>query len=155
MAEEDLDNCEQGGLIPSGKLYYTISEVCRATNLEPHVLRYWESEFPQLRPKKNRSGKRAYKDRDIEIVCRIKRLLYEEKYTITGAKRKLTEERKETQDAVPVRSSPKPEEPQTLPPPPLEAETQLELFGTVPQSSSSDFICGLRRELEEILKLLK
>jgi DNA-binding transcriptional MerR regulator len=70
------------------KTYYSISEVCAQTGLEPHVLRYWESEFPQLRPKKNRAGNRAYRDRDIRIVEYIKYLLYEEQYTIQGAKRK-------------------------------------------------------------------
>jgi DNA-binding transcriptional MerR regulator len=70
------------------KTYYSISEVCARTGLEPHVLRYWETEFPQLRPKKNRAGNRAYREKDIELVEYIKRLLYEEQYTIPGAKRK-------------------------------------------------------------------
>jgi DNA-binding transcriptional MerR regulator len=74
------------------KVYYSISEVCEKTGVEPHVLRYWEKEFGQLRPKKNRAGNRAYRDRDIEIVRRIKTLLYDEQYAIAGAKKKLTEE---------------------------------------------------------------
>lgn len=61
------------------------------TELEQHVLRYWESEFPQLKPKKNRAGNRAYREKDIEIINYIKHLLYEEKFTITGAKKKLSE----------------------------------------------------------------
>jgi len=73
------------------KLYYSISEVCSMTELEQHVLRYWESEFPQLKPKKNRAGNRAYREKDIEIINYIKHLLYEEKFTITGAKKKLSE----------------------------------------------------------------
>ncbi|MDR3013106.1 MAG: MerR family transcriptional regulator [Chitinispirillales bacterium] len=77
------------------KLYYTISEVCQMTNLEPHALRGWEKDFTQLRPKKNRSGNRAYKDRDIELILRIKHLLQEEKYTVSGAQKKITEERRE------------------------------------------------------------
>lgn len=72
----------------SRKTYYSISEVCAQTGLEPHVLRYWESEFPQLHPKKNRAGNRAYRDRDIEIIRYIQYLLYEEQYTIPGAKKK-------------------------------------------------------------------
>ena len=59
------------------KVYYSISEVCRMMGLEPHVLRYWESEFPQLRPKKNRAGNRAYRDKDIRLIEYIKYLLYE------------------------------------------------------------------------------
>ncbi|HMD68658.1 MAG TPA: MerR family transcriptional regulator [Chitinivibrionales bacterium] len=78
-------------MLDKGKTYYSISEVCAATALEPHVLRYWESEFAQLRPKKNRAGNRAYRDKDIEIVRYIKYLLYEEQYTIPGAKKKLAE----------------------------------------------------------------
>ena len=75
------------------EIYYSISEVCAQTELEPHVLRYWESEFSQLRPKKNRAGNRAYRDRDIEIVRFIKNLLYEEKFTIPGARKKLADAR--------------------------------------------------------------
>jgi DNA-binding transcriptional MerR regulator len=75
------------------KTYYSISEVCIQTGLEPHVLRYWETEFPQLRPKKNRAGNRAYRDKDIDIVRFIKHLLYEEQYTIPGAKKKLLDVR--------------------------------------------------------------
>lgn len=71
------------------KLYYSISEVSEMTSLKPYVLRYWESEFPQLKPSKNRAGNRIYRNSDIEIIRSIKRLLYTEKYTIEGARRKL------------------------------------------------------------------
>lgn len=77
-------------MLNSKKTYYSIREVCDKTSLEPHVLRYWESEFSLLRPKKNRAGNRAYREKDIEIVLIIKRLLYDEKYTIPGAKKKLS-----------------------------------------------------------------
>lgn len=79
-------------MIPK-KLYYSISEVCSYTELEPHVLRYWESEFSQLKPKKNRAGNRAYREKDIDLIKYIKHLLYEEKFTIPGAKKKLNETR--------------------------------------------------------------
>lgn len=78
-------------MIENKKTYYSISEVCAKTKLEPHVLRYWESEFAQLRPKKNRAGNRAYRDKDIEAIQYIKYLLYEEQFTIPGAKKKLSE----------------------------------------------------------------
>jgi len=78
-------------MLDNKKVYYSISEVCVKTSLEPHVLRYWETEFPQLRPKKNRAGNRAYREKDIDVVRYIKHLLYQEKYTIPGAKKKLTE----------------------------------------------------------------
>jgi DNA-binding transcriptional MerR regulator len=80
-------------MLDNKKTYYSISEVCAKTGLEPHVLRYWESEFAQLRPKKNRAGNRAYREKDIEIIRYIKFLLYEEQYTIPGAKKKLSEAR--------------------------------------------------------------
>ena len=80
-------------MLNSKKTYYSIREVCDLTGLEPHVLRYWESEFSLLRPKKNRAGNRAYREKDIEIILMIKRLLYEEKFTIPGAKIKLAEQK--------------------------------------------------------------
>lgn len=71
------------------KLYYSIGEVSEMTDLEQHVLRYWESEFDQLKPRKNRAGRRVYTDEDIGMVRRIQHLLKEEKYTIEGAKQVL------------------------------------------------------------------
>jgi DNA-binding transcriptional MerR regulator len=75
------------------KLYYSISEVSRLTGLEPYVLRYWETEFDDLRPQKNRAGNRIYSNRDIKLILRIKELLREERYTIEGAKAILRAER--------------------------------------------------------------
>lgn len=75
------------------KLYYSISEVAEFTDLEAHVLRYWETEFEQLQPKKNRAGNRVYTDRDIAVVERIRHLLRDEKYTIEGARQVLARER--------------------------------------------------------------
>jgi DNA-binding transcriptional MerR regulator len=80
------------------KLYSSIREVSEATGLKPHVLRYWETEFDVLRPKKNRAGNRTYTARDIEIVERIQRLLREEKYTIEGARSALDRELKADDD---------------------------------------------------------
>ncbi len=73
------------------KLYYSISEVAEMTDVKPYVLRFWEKEFPQLHPKKNRGGNRTYQRREIVLVNRIKTLLYEEGYTIEGARQKLSE----------------------------------------------------------------
>jgi DNA-binding transcriptional MerR regulator len=80
--------------IPS-KLFFKIGEVCELTDTQPYVLRYWESEFPALAPAKNNSGQRIYRRRDIETILRIKTLLYEEGFTIAGAKKKLEQEMKE------------------------------------------------------------
>lgn len=71
------------------KLYYSISEVSKITSLKPYVLRYWESEFPELRPSKNRAGNRIYRINDIKLIFLIKKLLYQEKYTIEGARQRL------------------------------------------------------------------
>src|ERR1700752_413028 len=71
------------------KLFFKIGEVCEITDTQPYVLRYWESEFPALAPAKNSSGQRIYRRRDIETVLRIKQLLYEEGFTIAGAKKRL------------------------------------------------------------------
>jgi len=68
------------------KLYYSISEVSRLTGLEPYVLRYWETEFSEIRPQKNRAGNRIYSNRDIKFILRIKELLREQRYTLEGAK---------------------------------------------------------------------
>ena len=76
-------------------LFFKIGEVCELTETQPYVLRYWESEFPALAPAKNNSGQRIYRRRDIETILRIKSLLYEEGFTIAGAKKKLEQEMKD------------------------------------------------------------
>ena len=74
--------------------FYSIGEVCTLTELKPHVLRYWESQFKLLNPAKNRSGNRVYARREVELILLVKHLLYTEKYTIDGARQKLDEHRK-------------------------------------------------------------
>lgn len=74
--------------------FYSIGEVCSLTELKPHVLRYWESQFKVLNPAKNRSGNRVYARREVELILLVKHLLYTEKYTIDGARQKLDEHRK-------------------------------------------------------------
>ena len=71
------------------RLYYSISEVAEITGLKPYVLRFWEKEFPHLRPKKNRAGNRTYQIKDIDLIKQIKELLYENGFTIEGARAKL------------------------------------------------------------------
>jgi len=82
-------------MVKPTKMYYSITEVAELTGLKPHILRYWETEFSILHPKKNRAGNRAYRKKDIETVKLIKRLLYTEGYTIEGAKRQIRKLRKE------------------------------------------------------------
>ncbi len=74
--------------------FFSIGEVCELTELKPHVLRYWESQFRFLNPAKNRSGNRVYQRREIELILLVKHLLYTEKYTIEGARQKVDEHRK-------------------------------------------------------------
>jgi DNA-binding transcriptional MerR regulator len=78
------------------KLYYSISEVSKLTGLEQYILRYWETEFEQLKPAKNNAGNRIYTNKDIKLILQIKQLLREEKYTIEGAKKILEESNTES-----------------------------------------------------------
>ncbi len=74
--------------------FFSIGDVCELTDLKPHVLRYWESQFKFLSPSKNRSGNRVYTRREVELVMLVKHLLYTEKYTIEGARQKVDEQRR-------------------------------------------------------------
>ena len=74
--------------------FFSIGEVCQLTELKPHVLRYWESQFRFLNPAKNRSGNRVYQRREIELIMLVKHLLYTEKYTIEGARQKIEQYRR-------------------------------------------------------------
>ena len=74
------------------KLFYRIGEACKKVDIQPYVLRYWETEFPALDPQKSKSGQRVYSEEEIRLIGRIKELLYEEGYTIAGAKKKLESE---------------------------------------------------------------
>ncbi len=111
------------------KLYFRIGEVGSLLSLEPYVLRYWESEFPSLAPKKSASGHRLYRRKDVELLLKIKHLLYEKRYTIDGAKQFLLTERKTT-PTVPAQSE------------------QPDLF-------ASEILPGIRKELVAIVQLLK
>ena len=80
---------EYGDSISSERLYYRIGEVSRITGLKPHVLRYWESEFRVIKPHKEGSFQRLYRRKDLELILKIKKLLYEDGFTIAGAKKKI------------------------------------------------------------------
>jgi DNA-binding transcriptional MerR regulator len=107
------------------KLYYSISEAAALTKIKPHVLRYWESQFKMLRPKKNKAGNRMYRKRDLKLILLIKELLYEQGFTISGAKKKLQDEKDAIRD-------------------------QLEFsFGDVDRAA---LLLEVRRELESLLR---
>lgn len=82
------NNAPAGRVMPD-KLYFRIGEVAEIVGVEPHVLRYWETEFRSVRPEKSRRGQRVYSRRDVDTLLRVKELLYGHRYTIAGAKRKL------------------------------------------------------------------
>src|SRR5215831_5992057 len=96
MDSKTLNDPEELAMQPAieipEKLFFKIGEVAEIVGEEQHVLRYWESEFPMLAPQKNRAGQRTYRRKDVEMAVRIKELLYDEQYTIAGAKKKLATE---------------------------------------------------------------
>src|SRR5919107_1352806 len=99
------------------RLYYKIGEACKELGIQPYVLRYWETEFPALAPSKSRSGQRVYSEKELEIIKRIKQLLYEEGYTIAGAKKKLETELADGSLAEPAEPEAAAETPATTPVP--------------------------------------
>ena len=110
------------------KLFFRIGEVADLTGVPPYVLRYWESEFKLLRPRKNHAGQRVYRKGDIELVLRIKRLLYEDRLTMEGAKKRLLQESRTRVQ-------------------------QLELPGPDPQTL--ELLRGIRAHLEGMRKILR
>ncbi|MGD2067457.1 MAG: MerR family transcriptional regulator [Gemmatimonadota bacterium] len=107
------------------KAYYSIGEVCDLVGLKPHVLRYWETQFDVLKPNKNRAGNRVFRPKEIELVLLVKHLLYDEKYTIDGARQRLQE----------MKSSGELE------------EGQQEVL-------EPEFLQGMKEELHELLQIL-
>jgi DNA-binding transcriptional MerR regulator len=86
--------------LPTGRLYYSISEVSDLVGVKPHVLRYWETQFKMLRPKKGRGGARMYRKRDVETLFEIKQLLYDQRFTIAGARRRILDGKSEERDQI-------------------------------------------------------
>jgi DNA-binding transcriptional MerR regulator len=114
------------------KLYFRIGEVAKLAGIKPYVLRFWETEFNGLGPKKSGTGHRLYRRKDVEMVLEIKRLLYDRRYTIEGARKVL--------ESKPKRQAP----------PPVKQNKQAELFST-----GFSFHKELRKELTEILALME
>lgn len=80
-----------GGLSGRKREYFTIGEVCELLGIKAHVLRYWETQFPELAPPKSKAGSRLYRPKELELIARIQHLVHEERYTIEGARNKLAE----------------------------------------------------------------
>jgi len=113
--------------IPTGRLYYSISEVSDMIGVKPHVLRYWETQFKMLRPKKGRGGARMYRKRDVEVLFEVKQLLYDHRFTIAGARRKLLDDRG--------------------------SKEQMEL--TFARTDREEMLRALRRDMEGLLTILQ
>jgi DNA-binding transcriptional MerR regulator len=128
------------------KRLYKIGEVCRLADVQPYVLRYWETEFPALAPNKSGGGQRLYTQREIDVILRIKQLLYSEGFTIAGAKKKLEAELAAPAAAVPSAS----------------AEVAAPPVAAVPRSARNDVrrdrerqaLLDVKRELSALLELL-
>src|SRR5579883_2091275 len=117
------------------KLYFRIGEVARLAGIKPYVLRFWETEFPSLGPRKSGTGHRLYRRKNVELVLEIKRLLYEKRYTIEGA-RKMLESRGKTEAVRPAK--------------PTRAKAQTALF-----DDSASILETVRKELQSLAEMLK
>ena len=127
-----LNEREPENPISSERLYYRIGEVSRITGLKPHVLRYWESEFRVIKPHKGESLQRLYRRKDLDLIFKIKKLLYEEGYTIAGAKKKIRDlEREENR------------------------QMKLKLVERGPNGRDRDLLIAVREELKGIRKMLE
>jgi DNA-binding transcriptional MerR regulator len=136
------------------KLFFKIGEVCEITDTQPYVLRYWESEFPALAPAKNSSGQRIYRRKDIETVLRIKQLLYEEGFTIAGAKKRLEAEasgRGPTPSSMAAEAAPAAPEPVAAPP--VAAEPTSDATARA-EADVRDLLLQVRDQLREMLTLM-
>lgn len=123
---------EDANAISSDRLYYRIGEISRITGLKPHVLRYWESEFKVIKPYKGGSLQRLYRKKDLDLILKIKKLLYEEGFTIAGAKKKIRDlERKESR------------------------QTELRLIEKRPNGKDRELLISIREELMGIKKMLE
>lgn len=122
---------EHGESLPGlpDRLYYSIRDVAEYTGVKPHVLRYWEQEFPSLRPRKNRAGNRSYRPRDIREVLTIKKLLYENGFKIDGARRILREEPEKIE--------------------------QLDLLGKAPEEVRKEKVARLKRDVADLLEFVR
>jgi DNA-binding transcriptional MerR regulator len=148
------------------KLYFKIGEVCDLVGVQAHVLRYWETEFPQLSPQKNRSGQRSYRRRDVEISLRIKELLYDDMYTIAGARKKLQNELREPPKLKIVHPEPHPQqsEDETDAPGLFDEDIELEDYQAVAASNGTglgfnpkqrEALRSLSKQLLELSEMLK
>ena len=122
---------DHGPVLPNlpEKLYYSIREVSDYTGVKAHVLRYWEQEFPTLKPRKNRAGNRSYRPRDIQQIMMIKKLLYDDGFKIDGARRLLKEEPEKIE--------------------------QLDLLAAPPEAQRKEKVARLKRDVADLLEFVR
>lgn len=134
ITDSDGGTSPQTTKIPN-RLFFRIGDVAEISGVEAYVLRYWESEFPNLSPRKASNGQREYRRKDVEVILEIKRLLYDEGYTIAGARKTLRERSKQKKRGAPTKRA------------------QPSLFGDAPTSDQT--VEMVKKELRQILSLLK
>lgn len=135
------------------KLYFRIGEVAGLLTVKPYVLRYWETEFPDVRPAKSKSGQRLYKRRDVELLVQIKELLYGERFTINGARRRLKEVMRETrshdhQPQMPLQLAPENK---------MEPVAEKTAVAVKPAANPDQrkILSKIKKDLEQVLSTLK
>jgi len=133
---------------PFTKLFYKIGEVCRLTGIRPHILRYWESEFTALSPKKSGGGQRVYQKKDLETILAIKRMLYEEGYTIAGARKALSG-RSASKDAGTDRVESRPAATADTP-----KDNTSDARGDAPDKRFADALGKFKEEIQDLLKFI-
>ncbi len=150
------------------KLYFRIGEVSKLITVEPYVLRYWESEFPDIKPSKSKSGQRLYKRRDVELLVKIKELLYDERYTINGARKRLKDwmrgdgvmtelepgEVASTQNHVQATAMP-PEQFDAFTPEPLRAVGESRHEDGLLHAGTAKTLLKIKRDLEDVLAIIR
>ncbi len=151
-ARRKMQSSKMPVVIPD-KLYFRIGDVARLCSLPAYVLRFWETEFPQLKPNKGGTGQRLYRKRDVEMVLEIKRLLYDEGFTIAGARRLLTEKRR-TGSSEPVLGLTSVADVAPVERVAAKAKTATKPIADVPKVESKPKIKDLRAEMRELLSLL-
>ncbi len=137
------------------KLYFKIGEVAKLVGVKPYVLRYWETEFPSVRPGKTRSKHRLYRRRDVEALLEIKRLLHKERYTIEGAKKRLRAWREESEGAAAEGAAAPVEAAAPTAPEPEPRERGAQMSLPLGDSAYRKALAQVKRGLEEIYDLLK
>lgn len=138
------------------KLYFRIGEVSDLVGVRPYVLRYWESEFPDIKPTKSKSGQRLYKRRDVEQLMRIRELLYEERFTIDGARKRLKEiTRTDMPRAAEHRAAPNSRQLSVFDEDEMERGEDIQKHGAPVSAGEKKVFAKIKKDLEQLLEMMK